>query len=49
MEIKNKPVYKFTLSAIFVALATGLSFIKVIWEMPLGGSITLLSACFLSL
>ena len=42
MEIKNKPVYKLALSAIFVALATGLSFIKI-WEMPLGGSITLLS------
>ena len=42
MEMKNKPVYKLALSAIFVALATGLSFIKI-WEMPLGGSITLLS------
>lgn len=40
--MKNKPVYKLALSAIFVALATGLSFIKI-WEMPLGGSITLLS------
>ncbi len=42
MEKTNKPVYKLTLSAIFIALATGLSFIKV-YELPLGGSITLLS------
>ncbi len=42
METKNKPVYKLTVSAVFVALATVLSFIKVI-KMPLGGSVTLLS------
>ncbi len=42
MEMSKKPVYKLTLSAIFVALATGLSLIKVV-KMPLGGSVTLLS------
>lgn len=42
METKNKPVYKLTVSAVFIALATVLSLIKVI-EMPLGGSVTLLS------
>ena len=42
MEKSKKPVSKLTLSAIFVALATVLSLIKVI-KMPLGGSVTLLS------
>ncbi len=41
-NIIKSPVYKLTLSAIFIALATGLSFIKII-NMPLGGSVTLLS------
>ncbi len=42
MEMSKKYVYKLTLSAIFVALATVLSLIKVV-KMPLGGSVTLLS------
>lgn len=42
METKNKPVYKLALSALFIALSTVLSLIKVI-QMPLGGSVTLLS------
>lgn len=42
MEMSKKPVYKLTLSAVFVALATVLSNIKVV-KMPLGGSVTLLS------
>ncbi len=42
MEMSKKPVYKLTLSAIFVALATALSLIKV-YELPLGGSVTLFS------
>lgn len=41
-EIAQKRIYKITLSAIFVALATALSLIKII-KMPLGGSVTLLS------
>ena len=41
-EITQKRIYKITLSAIFVALATALSLIKII-KMPLGGSVTLLS------
>ena len=41
-EITKKPVYKLTLSAIFIALASALSLIKV-YELPLGGSVTLLS------
>ena len=41
-NIIKSPIYKLTLSAIFIALATGLSFIKII-KMPLGGSVTLLS------
>ncbi|MBQ6825630.1 MAG: energy-coupled thiamine transporter ThiT [Clostridia bacterium] len=41
-EIQKKPVYKLTLAAIFVALATALSFIKI-YKLPLGGSVTLLS------
>ncbi len=42
---------KLTISAIMIALATVLSLVKV-WEMPLGGSITLLSMlpiCLLSI
>ena len=42
MEMSKKYVYKLTLSAIFVALATVLSLIKV-YELPLGGAVTLLS------
>lgn len=42
MEMSKKPVYKLTLSAIFVALATVLSLIKV-YKLPLGGAVTLLS------
>ncbi len=41
-ENSKKRVYKLTLSAVFVALATVLSLIKVV-KMPLGGSVTLLS------
>lgn len=41
-ENSKKYVYRLTLSAIFIALATVLSFIKII-NMPLGGSVTLLS------
>ena len=40
--MKNIDTKKLTISAIMIALATVLSLIKV-WEMPLGGSITLLS------
>ena len=41
---KNKriSIQKMTLSSVFIALATGLSMIKVI-NMPLGGSVTLMS------
>ena len=38
---KNK-IYSMTLAAVLVALGTALSFIKV-YELPLGGSVTLLS------
>lgn len=41
-EKTNKPVYKLTLSAVMVALASVLSLIKI-YELPLGGSVTLLS------
>lgn len=41
-ENSKKNVYKLTLSAIFVALATVLSLIKI-YKLPLGGSVTLLS------
>lgn len=41
-ENSEKYVYRLSLSAIFIALATVLSFIKII-KMPLGGSVTLLS------
>ena len=39
---KQGTIYNITLSAVMVALGTALSFVKV-WEMPLGGSVTLLS------
>lgn len=42
MQNKNNTVYRLVLSAIFVALASVLSLIKIV-EMPLGGSVTLLS------
>ncbi len=38
----KKRIYSLTLSALFVALATALSFIKI-YELPLGGSVTLFS------
>jgi len=41
-DFTKKSVYKLTLSGILVAVATVLSLIKV-YEMPLGGSVTLLS------
>ncbi len=41
-ENSKKYVYRLTLSAVFIALATALSLIKII-KMPLGGSVTLLS------
>lgn len=42
MEMSKKPVYKLTLCAIFIALSTVLSLIKV-YDPPIGGSVTLLS------
>ena len=42
MTDKQKNLKKMTLCALFVALATVLSFIKV-YQLPLGGAITLLS------
>ena len=42
METKNKPVYKLTFCAVMVALASALSLIKI-YELPLGGAVTLLS------
>lgn len=41
-ENKKISIQKMTLSSVFIALATGLSMIKVI-NMPLGGSVTLMS------
>lgn len=41
-NVKKKPVYKICTAAVLVALSTVLSLIKVV-DMPLGGSITLLS------
>lgn len=41
-NIKKKPIYKLTLSAILVALGTVLSLIPAI-KLPFGGSITILS------
>ncbi len=41
-ENAKKRIYSLTVSAVFVALATALSFIKV-YELPMGGSITLFS------
>ncbi len=40
--MKNKKLQKLVVSAMLIALSTALSFVKV-WEMPLGGSVTLLS------
>src|SRR5574344_2085066 len=42
MENTKKPTYRLTVCAVFIALATVLSLIKV-WQMPLGGALTLLS------
>ena len=42
MKQKKFSLKKMALSAVMVALATALSLIKV-WQMPLGGSVTLLS------
>jgi len=42
MTNKQKNLKKMTLCAVFIALATVLSFIKV-YQLPLGGAITLLS------
>ena len=42
MTDKQKNLKKMTLCAIFVSLATVLSFIKI-YQLPLGGAITLLS------
>ncbi len=39
---KNGYIYKIAVSAIMIALSTVLSMVKV-WQMPMGGSITLLS------
>ncbi len=47
---KNKKVQKLVTSAVFIALATVLSMVKI-YQLPLGGSITLLSmlpVCLLS-
>lgn len=41
-ENAKSKIYNLTLSSVFIALATALSFIKV-FNLPLGGSITLLS------
>ncbi len=38
----KKQVYKLTLSAVFIALASALSLVKI-YNLPLGGSVTLLS------
>jgi len=42
MENSKKNIYKMTLCAVFVALASVLSLVKV-YKLPLGGSVTLLS------
>lgn len=43
MNVNSKKyVYKLTLSAVFIALASALSLIKI-YNLPLGGSVTLLS------
>ncbi len=50
-KVKNKKVEKLVTSAVFIALATVLSMVKI-YKLPLGGSITLLSmlpVCLLSL
>ncbi len=41
-ENAKKPIYRLTLSAVFIALSTVLSMIKV-YEPPLGGGVTLFS------
>ena len=41
-ENAKKSIYRLTLSAIFIALSTVLSFIKI-YETPLGGGVTLFS------
>ena len=41
-ENVKKPVFRLTLSAIFIALATVLSMVKI-YEPPLGGGVTLFS------
>ncbi len=51
MTNKQKPIYKLTTTAILLSLGTVLSLIKI-WEMPLGGSVTLLSmlpVCLISI
>ena len=50
VEKMNEKTQKLTVSAVMIALATALSFVKL-WEMPLGGAVTLLSMlpmCLLS-
>ncbi len=42
MQTKKKNVYKLTLCAVFIALASVLSLIKI-YKLPLGGSVTLFS------
>lgn len=47
----NEKTKKMTVSAVMIALATALSFAKI-WEMPLGGAVTLFSMlpmCMLSI
>ncbi len=41
-ENAKKPIYRLTLSAIFIALSTVLSMVKI-YEPPLGGGVTLFS------
>ena len=50
-NLQQKPIYKICTAAVLIALSTVLSLIKV-FEMPLGGSITLLSmvpVCLISI
>ena len=44
----NRQIKKFTISAVFVAVALVLSLVKLI-HLPFGGSITLFSMLFISL
>lgn len=46
--MKNKNLQKLVVSAMLIALSTALSFVKI-WEMPLGGAVTLLSMVPISL